>query len=359
MVILQELIVFILIMMKNKNVVAANEIKLPVANLKLIDLWLESKHLSTHTRKAYSQEARRLLYWVKHIRSLSLIKMDANAYSEFLDWLLQPPGDERGSAHPLRIKALSFNSLAQARRITSNFLQWLVIKEHARRNPAWTASQQATMPSLNKYPVIPRKICVGEEKAGNHEVLSLLFGKIIPDEGGKLRAAVIANLAFWSGATCSQISAMQRSDIKLTKTNTIVSLTCRDGNVRKIEMPDYVGNLIRRYLSKGDKKISNLANAPLISNLNSTESLSPWSIRNALKKLPEHKEKSAERRKANFTCVQDFRRLFVHNARTAGVPDSYIAYHLGLKEITTSARLSDQSKIVFQKMSCMYADLRK
>ncbi len=275
-----------------------NSPKKPLQWGALIESWLQARHLSKHAETSYRREVERFVAWWLAERDKRATP-DRNDFMAFLEWLeLQPRGRGRSEQ---RLKA---SSLAQARRIVGGFLRWLASEEQVDATLAVAVSGPTLISEARPIPDDQLRKVLQIVDAGP------------ADDPAEQRAQLAAHLAFWAGASRSEMALLRFQDIRRGDE---VSVRLKDsmGEDRWIEVPQSVYELACTLAGK--RKPSGRRH--LFTTLDSDGELSAWSIAHGLNRLagPE----------LGATLTPRFLRdCFTQIALQAGWSEGAIALHL-------------------------------
>lgn len=292
---------------------------------KLINRWLTDRQLAKNTKRIYRLEAERFFAWL-HIQDLSISSCSKEHVETYFKVLQHEPNDPRSGFLVRRRKALTLRSLEQTRRILHTFFDWAIKGEHVQRNPMWgiVAKQHAyaypTKTGIERdlRGVLPRILKLNLESSENAE---------------ELRLATIVHLAFWVGASTSEIALLKVDDFRTTPNAAYIGLYYKKNSKRvEIELPKETRDLILRYLDIRRIRTSanDMGDRALVASLRSDACLSGWTICNEVRKW-----KSRTKQKDNkfYGGLRSIRRNFIKLAIENGLQELTISDHLRCQRV--------------------------
>lgn len=305
----------------NHNRILSNPNRpMPPHILSLIQSWLTSRPLAPNTLRLYQLETTRFAAWLTtHPSPHSTVNPDD--IDNYLDALQYAPTDTRSQFDVRRRKGLSESSLNQARQILNSFFSWATKAGHMARNPMWDCKHAGLRSRVSHRvrdnqsgaPVLPdglsRALCGGADLKTEEY----------------LRAASIAHLAFWVGASRAEIAALRLGDVTFSLAKPSVRLTNSVGSQEQIPMPTHSCEVIREYIRHRQRWHEKLEpDAPLIASLRSSRGVSGWTVRYALRKWQESMSKDRQL----LVGPQQLKRLFQGAAIEGGIQERIVARHL-------------------------------
>ncbi|MDE0853987.1 MAG: hypothetical protein OSA97_06155 [Nevskia sp.] len=228
----------------------------------LIEAWLADRMLSAHAEGCYRREAERFVAWWRVERTGQALPTRGD-FEAFLEWLEQQP---RKSGRPGQ--RLLPSSLAQARRIVGNLLRWMAAGKHVDATLALAVSGPSVVAGVEPIPdELLRRIL-------------RIVGASPSDEPLQIRAQLAAQLAFWAGASRSEMAQMRHKDIRQRGE---VSVRLQDwfGYDRWIHVPETVYHLSRALAGRRRPAERQF----VFTALGADDQVSAWSIAHGLQRL--------------------------------------------------------------------------
>lgn len=288
--------------------------------LSLVERWLESRGLAPNTRRLYELEVSRLGAWLSQQRR-PLSGLTSRDIQSYLATLERDPADNSGPFHVRRKKALGPRSREQARRILHAFFEWAARRRHIHQSPFWDAPD----PDADLRPQPPPPIVVPPLSDSMKQLLSGMPEKRY--RLADLRAATIAHLAFWLGASRSEIAALTVDDFIERKANAALRLPTTDGGSVEKSLPPQTRRLIRRYLDLRSRQCPNQTEpTPLVGSLRNGGPVSPAAIRQVLTNW-QAEESSAKFEPIDAMGPRRLRQSFESIANRLAIQERVVAKH--------------------------------
>lgn len=200
--------------------------------------WLDSRTLSANTRRNYNDTLARLETWLIS-SGKTLQDMNTGDYLLFLDWLSTPTQLNGGG--------LSQSSIIQIRRITSNFLQWMVEQGELTKSPAWALARSYRSDQNNQLSTNRRSEQSIEEQKPNATLLAQIFNQSTDTPSQYSKGILIANLIVWGGLTLEQLSRMNL--LKIIEQGQIADVHLKDTFLdveTRVTLPFHLATLLRQ-----------------------------------------------------------------------------------------------------------------
>jgi site-specific recombinase XerD len=293
------------------------------SDLSVIHEWLTlPRPLSRRTYTAYEREAERFLAWLqKASKSMATCShVDIEAYLSALQICPQ----ENQGLHTRRRKALSASSLVQSRRILGLIFSWANREGYIPKNPIRLASRKQEGTINN-----------GKTSAYNHGIdTKAVLGQCEGDDSEEsLRARTIAHLAFWLGATSSEIADLVMDSVVEINGKKFLSFCSlrTDDEKHLLEIPKETQRLMHTYIQLRIKKGQDIScDAPLIASLRGGGKVSAWTVWHALQEWDDLPSNSPR------LTPQQLRRKFQNAAINEGVQERELAAYLRRHHVVSS-----------------------
>lgn len=292
---------------------------------KLIDAWLGGRRLAKNTERLYRLEAERFTAWLTSSNH-SISSCSKEQLETYLVVLQQEPTDIKSGFNVRRRKALAQRSIEQTRRILCTFFDWAVKTEHLHRSPMWGI--HAKKPRVRSSPTRAEN----QLRRTLPNILGIELEAI--DDEEKLRLATIVHLAFWAGASTSEIASLKIRHIRTTTSASFISLPKKRTSVGRvdIELPRATQELIQRYLLVQAKRTgrNNSDDRSLIVSLKSRSPVSGWTVCHTVRKWlgrPENKVNWP------YEGLRSLRRNFIKLATDVGIQEITISVHLRCQRV--------------------------
>lgn len=246
--------------------------------------WLQSRSLKPNTQRLYELEVTRFDAWFSRQRR-PVSTLTAHDIQNYLTTLQREPEDVSDSFHVRRRKALNPRSREQARRILHAFFEWSVRQHHIHFSPFWEAPDS----DADLRPQLPPPIVVPQLSKAMKNLLKKTSGDA--ENLSALRAAIIAHLAFWLGASRSEIAALTIDDYIERKKGASLRIRRRNGDFVERSVPRATRRLIRSYLMLRSRRFPNLEEPiSLVGSLRNGGSVSDTAITQALAKWQDEED---------------------------------------------------------------------
>ncbi|MEK7529768.1 MAG: hypothetical protein AAB570_02495, partial [Patescibacteria group bacterium] len=149
----------------------------------------------------------------------------------------------------------------------------------------------------------------------------------------KLRLATIVHLAFWAGASRSEIALLKVRDFRTTRGRAFINLPKKAASKKiEVELPHMTGEIINRYFAVRNQRSvkKNESNQPLIASLRGHAHLSGWTIWHAVRK---YQQRSRPKGSDTYQGLRNLRRNFVKLAVESGAQEQAISIHLRCQRV--------------------------
>lgn len=291
----------------------------------VINSWLASRAIAKNTSRLYRLELERFFAWLRASgrEFPAVTSADVEAY---LAVLQKEPSNTGTGFHMRRRKALTYRSIEQTRRTLLAFFNWAVKTERLQRNPVWTID-------------VPRPSRPSRPRAGIERTLHVTLQKMLTldvelvDDEEELRLATIVHLAFWAGASSSELAFLLAKDFRSAGRNGYLSLPLRHTDeLTEIQLPTETRDIVMRYLElrRERGRMKSLADKPLVASLRSDAPLSGWSICNEVRKW---RYRSSQNGVKTYGGLRGLRRSFIKLAVESGAQELLLSRHLRCQRV--------------------------
>jgi site-specific recombinase XerD len=284
--------------------------------------WLQAKRtLTSATRASYTGEATRFVEFCASRRTHTVDRLSPTLWQEYLTTL-------RGGRVEVRSKrqeALNEGSARQAMRITRSLLTWLrdealiewkptatTFGDPAGTPASTTARARSTRPPSRRSRQAAR--CVG---------LSVTLEKAsTSNDEVSLRRELTANLIFWAALRTGELAALQA--LHMTRVARGLVRVDIPGRANPCYVPGHVWTLWTRYrVAREGRLVTSLPDdAALISSLQGSNALTPWSIWALIRDIDSDLAQTPRELRAAFLrlLTQDAARLLTTARSACGQP---------------------------------------
>lgn len=232
--------------------------------------WLADRQhpLSEASRRTYRGEVDRLATFVAaRDRTIYLNDLREHQWLNYLDAM----SDDRTDIASRRKDVLATRSLAQARRITSNFLRWAFARKIIDWHPPPTTSDRDL-----RAPLVNRALAP-PQKASSHVSQAL---QLPPPTGlslREIRSRLVLHLAYWMGLKCTEIANLKVRHIKASRAALQVHAEKLVGPLPSA--PQATAQLWKMYLAERTKSLGPVSlGEPLICDLRGSGAVTAWTI---------------------------------------------------------------------------------
>lgn len=292
---------------------------------KISNIWIKNRELSKNSFRLYQLELERFSAWMD-FRNLILCDLTPILMSEYLECLKFDPKDNRSQFHIRRKKALSESSIEQSRRILNAFFEWALKNSYISRSPFWTFLENDELfKSVTKSAKFQPNLSI--------KIKKVLYTKTNYEDEVNLRAATIANLAFWVGASREEIARLTVGNFIVKHNCNYIALPYNKGKaIAKILLPKQAGLVIQQYLKCRKKQNSLLSsNAALVASIKTGEFMTGWSIRHTLRNW--QKDEFVDQR-VSIVGPRQLRQAFQGFAVRKEIPERIISEHFRVRNLT-------------------------
>ncbi len=294
-------------------------------NILTINEWLNHRDFSVHTRRQYEREVIRFHGWLgtQRLKLENVSIADICNYLKELESELSSPYKE--AFYLMRKKALRPSSRDLSKRTLHSFYEWAVKQKKIPQSPFWEEpsnelSARFTSPDCPTPPAIPV------------ELKLLLQGRNLKKSQEYLRAAVIAHLAFWIGASRQEIAKLRIESFLISNNQYLLRMPAKNGSLMNIDLPKVTGDIILKYLACRDLKfLETEKSLALIASLSNHNPISGWSVRHILSEW--QLRNIPEDRHSEIISPRQLKQCFQSLALQSHFQEGFISSHLRLKNL--------------------------
>jgi len=273
----------------------------------LAEQWLTTRPLRPNSVRAYEAELQRLFEWIDLAGARNLKDIDLKL---FLTWTRDQFVATSHGAIP------RLGSLQQTKRIVAAFLRYAALMRNEPECIAWRVPTHH-LEQLSARPEQPEDlISLGRLLASrDHPVLLDPCAGTVEDLSSRLLAAI----AFWAAATCSELVAIKCGDVDAAGILTIGW----GERKRRAQLPAAVHQATRCHIERQRRQFATTKSSPLFLSAAGGE-MSAAALRRRLRALtPEEALRASPR---------SLRRLFAHLAGSHSIAPGASAYRQGRKQ---------------------------
>lgn len=316
--------------------------------ISLVAHWIESRELTSNTKRLYELEVTRLDAWLSQQRR-PLSDLTLQDIQSYLTTLERDPADNLAPFHVRRKKALGPRSREQTRRILHAFFEWAARHRHIHHSPFWDALDTDAL--TRPLPLPP--IVVPPLSDSMKQLLSRMPEQ--PYSLADLRVATIAHLAFWLGASRSEIAALKVEDFIERKASAALRLPTSHGVAVEKPVPPQTRHLIRRYLDLRSRlRPSQTDPTPLVGSLRSGGPVSPAAIRQVLANW-QVDEGPSQSKSSGAMSPRRLRQSFESIANRLSIQERVIATHFRTAKLQSAI---DEGPVSYHP-NRLYAEVTK
>lgn len=273
----------------------------------LAEQWLTTRPLRPNSVRAYEAELQRLFEWIGLAGARSLKDIDLKL---FLTWTRDQFVVASHGAIP------RLGSLQQTKRIVSAFLRYAALMRDEPESIAWRVPTHHLEQLSVRSEQAEDLISLGRLLASQDDPVLL-----DPCAGTTedLSSRVLAAIAFWAAATCSELVALKCGDIDAAG---ILTIGWGDRK-RRVQLPAAVHEATRRHIERQRRHFAATKNSALFLSAAGGE-MSAAALRRRLRALTPEEALPASPR--------SLRRLFAHLAGSHSIAPGATAYRQGRKQ---------------------------
>ena len=288
--------------------------------LHVAQAWLHKHSTSAHTKRKYEAQFQQFCEWL-FLGEQDLLSVESGDLEEYFVQVAQ--GTLQSSENMLP-QARSPRTVQLSRSVLRSLFRELVASGLRAPNPMDFVAPPVTRPmaepkqleSSNDW--IYRRQRLVDEATSHHDSIA------------KLRAVVIAEVAYWLGLRRSEIASAAMADFVVRDTGWVMKVRrFGSGETNLIEVPDHVMRIVVEYRLardlEADPKTSE-HDVPLIARLKSEKFVNPWTVANSLLLLEEGANDLSTKKRRQSIAV--LRRELIQRSLEASISGGKLSKHL-------------------------------
>lgn len=232
------------------------------------------RRIEAHTLRVYRGELDRMCEYMASaygVRSFSGMK--SRHWRNYLRGLT----DGRRLIAGARKPRLSESSARQSRRITQAFLWWCFERGHLPWSPGPVA--ETMRESAVRCPAVTSS-WRGSSLRGDPVGVALLEMPDAPHSASRLRATLVANLAYWGALRPPQIAALRVNSLLIDIECELLAIRTNEADDPWLPLPFHLEPIWAAYRHEREKETGRSLDphAPVVASLRGERPLTPWSI---------------------------------------------------------------------------------
>lgn len=287
--------------------------------LNVAQAWLRKHSTSPHTKRKYEAQFQQFCEWL-FLGGQDLLSVESGDLEEYFFQLAQGTLQASENVPP---HARAPRTVQLSRSVLRSLFRELVTSGLRPSNPMDFVAPPLIQPAAAVKPVESSNDWIYRRQRFVDETISQR------DSIAKVRALVVAEVAYWLGLRRSEIARAAMADFLLRGTRWALKVRrFGGGDTDLIEVPDHVMRIVVEYrLARGleaDPKATE-HDVPLIARLKSEKFVDPWTVANCLVLLEEDANDFPKRKRRQSIAV--LRRELIQRSLEASIPGRKISRH--------------------------------
>lgn len=288
--------------------------------LNVAQAWLRKHSTSPHTKRKYEAQFQQFCEWL-FLGEQDLLSVESSDLEEYFVQVAQGTLQSSENVPP---QARSPRTVQLSRSVLRSFFRELVASGLRSSNPMDFVAPPVTRSTAEPKQLESSNDWIYRRQRFVDEATSQR------DSIAKLRALVVAEVAYWLGLRRSEIASAAMADFLVRDTGWVMKVRrFGSGDTNLIEVPDHVMRIVVEYRLardlEADPKTSE-HDVPLIARLKSEKFVNPWTVANSLLLLEDNaNDFSTKKRRQSIVLL---RRELIQRSLQASISGRKLSRHL-------------------------------
>ncbi len=290
------------------------------APLNVAQAWLRKHSTSAHTKRKYEAQFQQFCEWL-FLGEQDLLSVESSDLEEYFVQVAQGTLQSSDNMPP---QARSPRTVQLSRSVVRSLFRELVASGLRASNPMDFVAPPVIQSTAAVKPVESSNDWIYRRQRFVDEATSQR------DSIAKLRALVVAEVAYWLGLRRSEIASAAMADFLVSDTGWVMKVRrFGSGDTNLIEVPDHVMRIVVEYRLARDLEANPKTSehdVPLIARLKSEKFVNPWTVANSLLLLEEGANDFSTKKRRQSIIV--LRRELIQRALEASISGRKLSRHL-------------------------------